>query len=276
MESISIERNKYPYLLINSSILFVIAAIVEMTLHESGHFIAGLLAHTKDLAIYHNYVSDNTDGLSLLNNIIIKAGGPVVSLALGILFHILCLKQSGRNLTFLFKLYMSVFGYIGCFGYLLIAPFFTEGDTGYICHVLNFPMWLTVIIAIGGGLILFFLMRSLIRFFVEFGTEEIISVREKRIPFIRSLILFPLLIGIVVTTLLNLPVPTTLSLIAPICSPLTIMWVYGFAIKQSYSAEMMNKELSQVNKISYIWIVFLIFTVVVNRLLVHGFSLNMV
>lgn len=207
----------YKNIVINSTILFVIASIIEMTLHEFGHFVVGFLVHTKDLVLFHNYVADNPDELSLLKIIFIKAGGPLVSLFIGILFQFICSKQSKRNLLFIFNLYMSVFGYIVFFGYLLIAPIFINGDTGYICHVLHFPIWFTVSIAIIGAIILFLLMRSLVKYFVEVGTENIISTKESRTPFIKSLILLPLFIGILITTLLNLPIPTLLSLIAPIC-----------------------------------------------------------
>lgn len=85
------------------------------------------------------------------------------------------------------------------------------------------PTWLTFIAAIFGVVILYMLIRKLIRYFVELSTEEITVTKDLRIPFINSLILYPLLIGIIITTLLNLPTPTFLSLIAPVCSPFTIM-----------------------------------------------------
>ncbi len=267
------DKRIYKNIVINSTILFVTASIVEMTLHEFGHFVVGFFVHTKDLVLYHNYVADNPDELSLMKVIFIKAGGPLVSLIIGMLFQFICSKQSKRNLLFLFNLYMSVFGYIGFFGYLIIAPIFINGDTGYICHVLNFPIWLTVSIAITGAIILFLLMRSLVKYFVELGTADIILIKEKRIPFIRSLILYPLLLGIVITTLLNLPIPTLLSLIAPIFSPFTIMWTYGYALYKNYPIIMMSKDLKSINTINYNWIIFFVLTVILNRLLVHGFAI---
>jgi hypothetical protein len=264
----------YRNLVINSTILFVIASTIEMTLHEFGHFVAGILVHTKDLVLFHNYVAENPDELSLLKVIIVKAAGPLVSLFIGILFQFICSTNSKRDLSFLLKLYMSVFGYIGFFGYLIIAPIFINGDTGYICHVLNFPIWLTILIAIIGVIILFLLMRSLVRYFVELGTIEIISTKESRTTFIKSLILLPLLIGILITTLLNLPIPTLLSLIAPICSPFTIMWTYGYALNKNYPITMMNKDLESLNSINLKWIVLLLFTIALNRLLVHGLTLT--
>jgi hypothetical protein len=267
-------KRTYKNIVINSTILFVIASIIEMTFHELGHFIAAILVHAKDVILYHNYVSYNTDGLSLTKTIFIAAGGPLVSLFIGILFHYMCSKQYSRNLLFLFNLYLSVFGYIGFFGYLIIAPVFTYGDTGYICHALNFPIWLTIAIAAIGVIILYLLMRTLIKYFVEMATEEIAITKKHRIPFINSLILYPLLFGIIITTLLNLPIPTLASLIAPICSPFTIMWTYGNALSQKYPTSKMNQDIKPINSIHYKLLIVFVLTVIVNRLLVGGLTIN--
>jgi hypothetical protein len=257
-------------IIINSSLLFVVASIIEMTFHETGHYIAAMLTGAKEISLHHNYVMSNSDDLSLTAKIFEKAAGPLVSLFIGILFHIFCMKQTKRNLLFLFKLYMAVFGYIGVLGYLLISPFFTSGDTGYICYVLNFPLWLTSLIALTGGIIAFLLMRNLMKYFVEMGTAEIATNINLRQTFIPTLILYPLFIGIAVTTLLNLPVLTPLSLIAPLTSPFTIMWAYGYALKQKYPTTMMNKDLSSISRIDYKWIIIFVLIVVFNRILVCG------
>jgi hypothetical protein len=264
----------YKNVFINSTILFVIASILEMTLHELGHFIAAILVHAKEAVLHHNYVSDEAGDLPLRQIIFIKGAGPLVSLVIGMLFHLICSRQDKRNLLFLFNLYMSIFGYIGFFGYLLIAPFFTSGDTGYICFVLEFPIWLTISIAVAGGFILYLLMRMLVRFFVEMGTAEIADNKELRPPFISALIFYPLLAGIVITTLLNLPVPTTLSLIAPLCSPFTIMWPYGLALSKKFPVNKMNPDMSNIKAIHFSWVIIFILVIILNRLLVGGVSLN--
>lgn len=267
-------QKEFRNLIINSTLLFVIASTLEMTLHELGHFIAGHLVDGKDITLYHNYVSDNSDDLTMNEVLFVKAAGPLVSLFIGIIFQLICAKLSNRNLTFLFYLYMSVFGYIGFFGYLMIAPFFTYGDTGYICHALNFPTWLTVSIALFGAVILFFIMRSLMRFFVELGTEEIINAKEYRVPFINALIFYPLLFGMIITTLLNLPVPTFASIIAPICSPFTLMWAYGDALRKKYPGTLMNQSLTSINSKNVTLLIVFAMIVLMNRLLVMGITFN--
>ena len=267
-------KNIFKNIVINSTILFVIAAIAETIMHESGHFIAGILVHAKEVTLFHNYVSDNADNLSLSESIFIKGAGPFVSLFIGVLFHFICSRQKERGLTFLFNLYMSVFGYIGMLGYLMIAPIFTYGDTGYICKALNFPLWLTVTLALAGAFLLYLLMRILVRYFVEMATKEIAETKELRSHFIASLVFYPVLLGIVISTLLNLPVPTFASLIAPICSPFTILWTYRNALSQKYPGDKMSMDITSVNKINYKWVIVFVLTIVVNRYLVTGFSIR--
>jgi hypothetical protein len=261
-------------IIIKSSVLFVIASILEMTLHEFGHFFAAILVHAKNNAIHHNYTSNDDAGLSLAADIFIKGAGPMVSLTIGITCHFLCSRLRRRDSLFLFNLYMSVFGYIGFFGYLMIAPLFTEGDTGYICHALGFPLWLTITIAVTAGVVLFVLINHLMRYFVEMGSQEIMERRTLRAIFIRSLILYPLFIGLVITTALNLPVPVFLSLVAPICSPFTIMWAYGNALNKKYSTIHANKNFDEFTNMNAWLFVFLIGIIIVNRLLVSGINAN--
>jgi hypothetical protein len=262
------------YIILNSTIAFIIASILAMTLHEFGHFFASILVNAKGVSIHHNYVNNIDEGLSQGQIIFIKAAGPIISLLIGLVFHFICSKDKVRGIYFLLKLYFCSFGYIGFFGYLLIAPFFAVGDTGYICKVLGFPIALTIGIALIGALTLFFIMKSLMQYFVELGSREIIENNETRKKFISSLILIPVLIGIIITTLLNLPTIKVISLIAPMCSPFTFLWAYGFALKKKYQTNNYNSQFYILNK-PHIWL-YLLFTlaIITNRLLVHGIYAN--
>ncbi len=261
-------------IIINAAVLFVITAIIEMTLHELAHFVAAIMVGAKEIVLHHNSVSANTGDLSLNSKIFIKAAGPIVSLLIGILFHYICSKQAKRDMLFLFNLYMCVFGYIGFGGYLMISPFFTYGDTGFIFDALHFPMALTITIALLGVAMLFFLMKRLMKYFVEMATPEIAFDNALRISFINSILFYPLMIGTIITTLLNFPVPTFASLIAPICSPFTMMWTYGDALKKKYPADNMSKDLTSINHIQYSWLIIFVATVIINRLLVIGLAYN--
>ena len=106
------------------------------------------------------------------------------------------------------------------------------------------------------------------------GSKELIENEVKRNKFVHSLILFPLFIGILFTTLLNLPIPTFASLIAPIFSPITLMYGYGNALKKKFNTESMNKEFELFNRFNYTLVIMLALVVIMNRLLVHGIYIN--
>ena len=257
-------------LITNSTLLFCIATIATMTLHEGGHFMAALLVHAKNASLHHNYASYTLEELPLQAQLITVAGGLFLSLLLGIFFHILCTLYSKRNLLFLFLLYMSAFGYIAFGGYLMIAPLFSNGDTGFICNALNFPIWLTILVAVGGVAFMFYTMKKLSYYFVEMATPDIIIDNQERRAFFNTLIKFPLYFGIVITTLLNLPVTAFISLVYPLCSPLNLLWSYGYCLDAEYSGPKTNKTLNHLCKISPVLIIAFVITIIYNRLLVYG------
>jgi len=265
---------KLKYLILNATILIIVTAILVMTLHEFGHYFAAISVHAKGISIHHNYVSNIDEGLPLKSILFIKGAGPLVSLLIGIVFHVLCSRQKNRNLTFLFLLYMAAFGYIGFFGYLMIAPIFTGGDTGYICAALNFPIKLTIGIAISAGLILYVLIRTLTKYFVEMGSTEILEKKNTRISFVHAILLLPVLFGMPFTTLLNLPVISLISLISPICSPFTFLWDYGNALHKNYHSEIRNSHFNRLNKLNGVLIILLVITIIYNRLMVKGIYYN--
>lgn len=265
-----VQRN----IIANSTMLFVITSVLVMTLHEFGHFFVSILVHARQLSIHHNYTSNSSEGISLTSMLFIKGAGPFVNLIVGVLFHFICSRQTKRNALSLFYAYMSLFGYVGFFGYLIIAPGTPGGDTGYVFYALDVPLWAMDILAVIGVIALYILINRLMRYFVGMGSKEIIENERERTRFIRSLILFPLTIGIVLTTLLNLPVPVIISLIAPICGSLTILFGYGNALKKNYSLENTSSEFEQFNKFNFPLFIFFMLTIVVNRLLVHGIYVN--
>ncbi len=263
-------QNKF--ITINSALLFTIATLLQMTIHEGGHFITAILMQSKEIILYHNYVRNTP--LSINREVVIASAGPLISLGIGMLFHLLCALQKKRNILFLFMLYMCSFGYICFFGYIMIAPFFVNGDTGYIFQQLSFPLWLTIIIAIIGVLIYIYVLKKISHFFIEMGTADIITDLSLRRPFANTLVKYPLYIGIVITTLLNLPITVFISLLYPLCSPLALLWLYGYLLEEKYSSENSNKEFEKLNKLQPILIVALVAIVIMNRLLVSGLHYN--
>src|ERR1035437_4233843 len=112
-------------IIINATVLLSAAAILNSILHQSAHIITAKIVGVKIIDFYHNAVSYSTDGLSDKNMVIMAAAGPLVSLFIGLLFHLLITEKMTRKLVFLFILYMSAFGYIGFFGSLIAIPIST-------------------------------------------------------------------------------------------------------------------------------------------------------
>lgn len=265
---------KLKYVIFNSTLVFIVTCILQMTLHEFGHYFAAIIVHAKGVAIHHNYVSNIDERLPLKSVLFIKGAGPLVSLMIGMVFQLACSKQKRRDVIFLFQLYMAVFGYIGFFGYLMIAPLFAGGDTGYVCSALHFPLWLTIGIAVSGALILYLLIRNLMKHFVEMAPEEMLDKKTSRISFVHSILLLPVLLGIPFTTILNLPVIALISLIAPICSPFTLLWDYGNALNKNYHLKTTNDHFNKLNQMNYVLIVLFLLTIIYNRILVNGIYYN--
>lgn len=259
-------------LIINSALLFVIAFLWHTTLHELGHAVTAFLNRASDVALFHNYASYNTTGLTDSSLMLIVAAGPLVSLITGIVFHLICAIYKERNALFLFLLYMSSFGYLSFGGYLLIAPFFPNGDTGYLFNLWSFPMWLMVVFAILGVGFIFWIAKLLSRYFAEMATVEILSDKQRQRQFADTLIKYPLYLGVVISTLLNLPVLALISLLYPLCNPMNIFWIYGYVVDTPYDTKNANKNFDQLGRIQPLWIGIFIITVMVNRWLVYGLN----
>lgn len=258
-------------IIINSALLFCIAFLWQTTLHELGHFMAALFLHVKDVTLYHNFADYNSNGLPMSATLIIVAAGPLISLLIGGLFHLLSSIYKKRNLLFLFLLYMSSFGYICFSGYLMIGPFFENGDTGFVFHQLGFPFWLIIIFAFLGVGFVLLIGKLLGKYFAEMGTEEILNDKQLQKKFADVLIKYPLFIGVVITTLLNLPVIAFISLLYPLGNPMNMFWIYGYVTDTKYPTENANKQFDKLEKVQPVLIGLFILTMIVNRLLVYGF-----
>jgi hypothetical protein len=256
---------------INATMLFVIATLWQQTLHELGHFVAAIVLHSRDVTLYHNSVEH--DAISMTSRLIIASAGPLISLLTGLFFHFACVHYKQRNVLFLFMLFMSSFGYISFGGYLFMSPFFKIGDTGFVFGQLGFPLWLVISLSVAGVVFLFFSMKKLSKFFVEMASMEIINNKEQRKAFMASLITMPLCLGIVITVVLNLPVPTFLSLLYPLTSPFTFFWIYGYLFRKNHTTLNANTEPEKLAIINTSLVVATVLTVVLNRVLVNGVHL---
>lgn len=259
--------NAFKKLTINAVLLMVIAAIVEMMFHELGHYFCAGYFHASALNLHHNYVNFDENSLSILQRIWVATAGPLTSLFIGILFQFIVSIQKSRNYLFLFNAYFSAHGYIGFFGYLMIAPIAVQGDTGFIMHQLHFTIYVTVVIAIVALFILRVLIILLTRYILEFSTESIYMNSKSRKQFVVSTIILPVYIGLILIILLNLPVPIWISLMAPF-SIFSFFFAYGHAMKKNFSNMEFNKNEAALFSIQPFIIIAFIALVIVNRLLV--------
>ena len=267
--------NKFPAsstkLAVNSILLFTITGIIELTLHEGGHFVAAL-SLGQHATLFHNYVRYNDEATSLDQRIFFAAAGPVVSLLIGIVCHLWLRRNSMNPFCRLFLWYLATAGYAGFFGYLMIAPFFIYGDTGFVLAALGSPMVLTIIIAAAGFGMLYLVMRLLARHLVDLMPEMVATDIPERQRWIRALIIFPLLTGTPLVTLLNLPVPTFLSLLAPICTPFSLLYPYGNYIRDKQQFPAVNGAVLSEKIPIVLWMILAV-VILMNRLLVYGLAM---
>ena len=264
---------QYKFVLINSALLFIITAVLEVVLHEFSHFITAFMFHAKDLSLHHNFVDYAEDNLSVSQRIWIASAGPLMSLFIGLLFHLIVIQSEKRNALFLFNLFMAVNGYIGFFGYLMIAPVTIQGDTGFVFHTLGFPMWSVVLIAVFGISMLLVVIKKLTKHFVEMGSVEIIADKEQRRQFVQAVIKYPIYCCVLAMLLLNLPVPIWVSIL-PVFSYFSLFYGFGDALRKNYTDSNYNKEFEQLNSIQPVIIIGFVFVVILNRFLVHGFFVH--
>ncbi len=242
-------------LTINSVIVVVLTSILTTILHELGHFIPAYFFGLQP-ELHHNFVSYDNSNVSSDKLAIIAACGPVLSLVLGTIFLFISKNITAKGYLSLFTLWMGLQGFLTFFGYLFIAPFFTYGDTGKVFAILGFPFVLVIAISVFGIAALVYFFKKQTKEFRFYGDEELNIVQRAN-----ALILFPVL-GSLAACFLQLPVPTFLSLLAPIMMPMSFMSIYG-----EFRKTIKEKPTISLNKISWLLLISLIAAIILFRLL---------
>lgn len=260
----NIERNT----LLNSSLIRVIAPLLTTIIHELGHFIVSV-SLGNSVTLYHNRVETHTQNIDFLHRISIPAGGPIISLLQGIICMFMY-KRIKNSIASLFTLWMGISGLMAFFGYMMIAPLFTVGDTGKVFQLLEIPMLWQILIAIG-SLVLFTIL--LLRFhlgFEQFIPEDIRKGKELRAKWAKLLILYPLIFGIIINTIMQFPVVHFLSLLPSLTMPFMLFMVYGQLIMSKNTIE--KKKNKNVTHLSIPLIILFICIILLYRLLVLGIT----
>ena len=251
-------------ILINSTLVFVSAFIITTFIHESGHYLSYWLFGA-DPVLFHNYVQIPDQFLTIPVRIISALAGPVFSLVQGIVFRWVVSRGEKNTGSHLFFLWLSLLGFVSFFGYLVVTPISTTGDTGIVADFLNIDDTIRVLIAVMGILVLIWIILNTAKNFSNFiPLQHDLKIRAK---YVYYLMFFPIIIGSVVNTLLAFPVVSFLSVIYPAMSPYVIMSSFSVILKTSNTKVFSTEHENHIKK-SLLFL--FLCAIVLNRLLTYG------
>lgn len=251
------------YILINSILAFVSAFFITTFIHESGHFIAYLLLGA-DAVLYHNYVQ-TTGPVSSGVSIIASLAGPVSSFLQGALFGIIIFKRRKNKALDLLFLWLSLLGLVNFFGYLLLTPLSTVGDTGKVAELLQISYSLRILIAVVGVVVLIFLILKIGKFFTNF-IPLVVELTARR-KYVNQILLFSILIGSAINVVFSFPIPVALNVIYPATSSFVVMSSFGVVLKTPTTTPNGSEILKRIS-----WLLLALFVIGIagNRLLTLG------
>lgn len=244
------------YTVLNGILIYVSTVLLTLIIHETGHFLVEKLWGFK--AVMHTNYGSYSGFASDTQKIIIAAAGPIVSLLQGLVLYLISTGTEKKGIFSLFMLWLSLQGFILFFGYLVCSPFFKYGDTGQVFYLLHFPIYVTYIISVAGIFILIKTLHELAQYFSTYG-QNIIDIRSR----LNQLILYPIIIGGIISLVLQLPVPNFLLLFAGVTTPLIFLIVYG-----KLNSDKTDHATVNINKLSIPLIIIFILTVLIVRFLV--------
>lgn len=253
-------------LFLNSLLAFVSAFLLTTFLHEAGHFISYKFFGAQT-TLYHNYVQTTGSDIGLWGRIISSLAGPLTSLAQGLIFLMLLKRiQSGASIHLL-TLWMMFLGFVNFFGYLMLTPLSTSGDTGKVASLLGIPSWVSICIAIAGLAILLWIVFQQSHQIARFlPSETDLKIRSR---YVNAILLFPVMMGSVINAALAFPIPVWLSLLYPLTSSYVLLWGYGRVLEaqplKDATSELWTTIRPELAAIT-------VTMILINRLLVSGFS----
>ena len=219
---------------LNATCLYTSAFLLTALLHELGHAAAALLVGDRPV-FYNSHVENTARDLSPQALLLIALAGPLVSLGQGLVLLAVARRQRGTSSGQLWGLYLGLFGLINFLGYVLTGPFVAYGDLGQAEALLRLPLWLTAAAALGAAGLLVIVVRSTGRLFLRFVPAPTIAepaaAFTRRRQFLRSLIVWPWLVGSALILALSWPLPTLLSLIYPPMSSMVLGAAFGAALR---------------------------------------------
>lgn len=251
-------------LLINSTLAFVSAFTITTIIHEGGHYLASV-GFGGNPVLYHNAVYTPEGSISRLGVIIRALAGPFISLVQGLVFALIVKRNKSNSIYNLLFLWLSLLGFVNFFGYLMMTPISTAGDTGKVAEMLGFNYVIRIIIAVIGLVCVFWTVVKLGKLFSNFIPAQ--CNKKVKVSYIYKIMFFPIIIGGIINGLMAFPLVIILSFIYPAFSSFVIMSSFGAIVKTPGS----NEEKPEFeHKIMISMVVLFILCVLVNRLLTTG------
>jgi hypothetical protein len=251
-------------LAVNSTVIFVGAFAFTALLHELGHFVS-YLAFGAHPVLYFNRVEADDSTITRAGVIASAVAGPVVSLVQGVLCAWWVRRRSDNRGVDLVLQWLALFGLINFFGYVMLTPLSSVGDTGKVAGLLGSPTWLNVLVAVVGIVVLLVLVvrqdgQFLGFLFSEPGTRD-------RARWINALVFFPILVGSAVNVAFAFPIATAISAVYPATSSLSVL--AGFAaMMKARRPELPPSPAAR--SVLWGWCAVTVMLIVISRLLVHG------
>lgn len=253
---------------INSTLAFVSASVITTFVHESGHFFS-YLSFGANPVLYSNYVYIAEQNIDISIRVVSAMAGPVFSLLQGLIFAFVISKNRNNTMLQLLFLWLSLKGFVNFFGYLMMTPLSTAGDTGVVAELLQISPVYRVLIAVTGFILVITLILRVGKRFADF-IPAATEIKQKS-KYVYSVMFFPIILGSLINTALAFPAPTWLSVVYPATSAYAIMSSFG-AILKTESTHTSKSEIE--NKIQISLIILFVMMVIINRLLTLGFSFS--
>jgi hypothetical protein len=171
-------------LFFHSTVAFVLGGMLAVTAHELSHLVAGLLLG-EQATLYPTAVEFAGDRATS-DATVTAATGPIFSLVSGIVL-IFTTRHAGRGFGRLLWMWFAFMSAQTGFGYLMIAVFAREGDTGRVLDNLGAPgfvYWLSLAVGVAG-------MLWLSRMFAA----RVLAYTDGTVPAMRAFGLFSWLAG---------------------------------------------------------------------------------
>lgn len=242
---------------INSILIAISTSLISIILHESAHY---LIAEYFNLnpELHHNYVRPLIEP-SEKQLMLIALAGPTFSLIIGLIILFISKKLIKPSLLKLFLLWFGMSNILNFLGYMLIAPFIKDGDTGRVFNYFKIPFPISIIIAVITFIVTKKLFQYLSKEFIYYKNAEIFDKKENQ----KQLLIFPIIFLIIGVSLLNLPITVWFSLLPTIFVPMT----YLSTLRSYKKIEIKDAELT-INRISILLLILTTITIILFRNLI--------